>query len=172
MVILNPMQDNYLLIISLIINCILACILFFKSALNEILKQWWLQRQSAKKDKRERLSDIRLSLLKLQATFPFLLLDIVMVKTDPKLAQKTRGSHFTETTNAFKEENAKLRENEIYCTIETQDLLKNLKNKFEDSSSKLLSSNFTKESILAMIDELSKDIERIVNKVEEEIKTI
>lgn len=164
------MQDNYLLIISLIINCILACFLFFKSALNEILKEWWLQRQSAKKDKRERLSNIRLSLLKLQAAFPFLLLDIVIVKTDPELAEKTRGSHYKETTNAFKEANAKLRENEIYCTIETQNLLKGLTKKLEDSSSKLLSGNFTKESILAMIEELSKDIERIVSKVEEEIK--
>ena len=164
------MSKNILFIISLSINFILACLLFFKSALNEILKEWWLQRQSARKDKQKRLSDIRMSLLKLKASFPYLLLDIAIAKEDPKLASETRASHFKETANAFKQANENLRENEIYCDDETQYLLKELTKTFEDSSSIILSSNTDKKNLLSMIEELSNNIEIIIDKVEKQIK--
>lgn len=46
-------------IISIILNIIFALLLFFKSALNDILKEWWIDRKKKKEEAIKRLIDFK-----------------------------------------------------------------------------------------------------------------
>lgn len=46
-------------IISIILNIIFALLLFFKSAFNDILKEWWLDRKKKKEEAIKRLIDFK-----------------------------------------------------------------------------------------------------------------
>ena len=47
------------IIISIILNIVFAILLFFKSALNDILKDWWLEKKKKKEKAIERLIEFK-----------------------------------------------------------------------------------------------------------------
>ena len=55
------------IIISIIFNIIFALLLFFKSALNDILKDWWIDRKKEKKRAIKRLIDFKIMFNQLQS---------------------------------------------------------------------------------------------------------
>jgi len=53
------MNCKIITIASLILNIVFGFLLFFKSALNDILKEWWIDRKKKKEETIQRLIDFK-----------------------------------------------------------------------------------------------------------------
>lgn len=57
------MDTKTILVLSIVANVVLAILLFFKSALNEILVHWWRERRAAKQDRDDAILRTYMSVL-------------------------------------------------------------------------------------------------------------
>jgi len=95
-------MELIVLAISIAVNIILALLLFFRSALNDILKEWWLEKRKARKESRDRLVALRSNLLKLSNASSLLLILTAMnqIETDPTAKQQTK-QNWDETAKSY-----------------------------------------------------------------------
>ena len=66
-------------IISVVLNVIFVALLFFKSALNDILKEWWIDRKKKNEEKIKRLIDFKTK-FNLQQSQSFLVVVMLALK--------------------------------------------------------------------------------------------
>ncbi len=84
------------IIISIILNIVFAILLFFKSALNDILKDWWLDRKKKKEKAIERLIDFKTQ-FNLEQSQTFLVI-ITLAQKQVGLIMRRAVDQFTEDT--------------------------------------------------------------------------
>ncbi len=164
------MEFNIVTIISIIINIILASFLFFKSALNDILKDWWANRTSHRKTIKQKLSELRLGLLKIKDVTPLLLIQIATFKFNSQAAVEIGESNqYKKSVEEYGIANNKIREGEIYCNKNVRDLIDIYYNKTSKATEDAISSNLDKEKMKTIIKDLTNTINTIVKEVEIQI---
>ena len=78
------------LFVSIALNAFFLLLLFFKSALNRIVEEWWLDRKKRKREQHERLVELRSDLSKIRFTYPKMLFFYALAKTDKDVASKEK----------------------------------------------------------------------------------
>lgn len=77
------------LIISLIINAVFAILLLFKSALNDILVDWWKDKKKEKNEKIERLNNLKNYLENTGTLYVSILIFFIVKQNKPEYLVKT-----------------------------------------------------------------------------------
>ena len=85
-------MELILLIISVAVNILLAFLVFFRSALNDIVKEWWLEKRKTRKESKDRLVALRSNLVKLSNSSSLLLILTAtnQIETDPVMRQQMK----------------------------------------------------------------------------------
>lgn len=160
-------MQTVILISSIILNFILAMLLFFKSALNDILKEWWLDKRTIKRENRDRLIELRSRLVKLSGLSPLLLIQsaIHQYEKDPYMKEKFK-SQWNSTLKAWGEENEYISKNEILFPNDIRILLREFQEKFAKATVEVITSLIYKERMLELTQEVSSSVSQIIEKVD------
>jgi len=181
-------MNSIFFIISIILNIILVIFLFFKTALNDILKEWCLDKRKDKREARERLINLRTSLVKLSALSPLL---IVLL---PAHFGKETQSQWEGALKEFTKESEDITKDEILFPNDIRILLKEFHERFgkaivevstnfmyktgligEDSalqlSNQAVATDLTKR-LKELSHEISSSVLQIIERVEHELQKI
>jgi hypothetical protein len=164
------MSEISLLIISLIGNIILVVLFFFKSAINDILKERWSNKQKIKREQKERLIDLRTNLIRL-STLSFLGLVTIGVwksESDPIIKEELIRKS-SETFEEWGALNNAIIKNEMYYPKEIRDLYTNFSGKMKKFTGEILKEVPYKEKLLEMSEEIKSIISEMVEKIEDYI---
>jgi len=124
---------------SIILNIFLIFSLFFKSALNDILKEWWIEKRKMKRKTREHLIELRANLLKLSTLSPLLLIQSAahMNEKDPIMKGKWK-SQWDSTLKAWGQANEDISKNEILFPNDIRTFLKDFQEKMGKAATEVI----------------------------------
>ncbi|MHC4476876.1 MAG: hypothetical protein ACYTEL_14610 [Planctomycetota bacterium] len=146
-------MKNIILIVSLIIsvvgNLTLLAMFFFKSALNEILKEWWLEKRKQKRESKNRLVELRKRLITMQRLTPSMLINQANLKyiTDPSVKDRdtVRQSKMIEE---WGQANRYVLENEVYYPKDIRALYREYSEKLGKALAEIITDEMYKEGLL------------------------
>jgi len=116
-------MQKILLVISIICNLLLLIAVFFRSALNEIVKHWWIEKKQAKKEHKQQLLDLRSNLLKLSRLSPTILLFQAMINSQEDQDVKAQMFDNSKPTLAqWRDINNSIEENDIHYPRDLREL--------------------------------------------------
>jgi len=161
------------LLISIGLNVFLAVSLFFKSALNDIVKDWWAEKRKAKKEQHERLVELRSDLFKLKTDWPMMLFWAMMAirHQDPnaKKGYYATGEVFSKEAGFILERMKKI---EIYFTDDLRSLLSKLPDEFAKLSAQLLNlDNPDKNDLILVQVTLQSSLDRVIELTEKKLRS-
>jgi len=161
-------MKNLVLIISLILNLILAPILFFKSALNEIVKEWWKEKRKRKIESRNHLVELRKRLIRIQNWSHLMLINQASIKyiTDPIAKAKLTTSH-EEIKKEWGEANRYILDNEIHYPEDIKKLYKEYSEKLGKALAETITGVMYKERLLEIINSITPIMDSLITKVED-----
>lgn len=95
--------------VSLAVNAVLFFLLFFKSAINEIVREWWIRRHRREEENRRYLHELRRHLVAYPSHHFFLMIQAVLAgkaRTDRELekiskSMESGGHRLTEAARLF-----------------------------------------------------------------------
>jgi hypothetical protein len=159
---------NLVTTISIIINIILSVCLFFKSALNDILKDVWQRRCKQKYDFRNYLIELRNRLLTLRDTWPHILVYQagIMRDSNPEikaLQRSTRNMMIKQSGEAY----GYIRDNECHYPQDIRPLFEPCHAKFSAFLGEIVKTDIYKERLLEMGNILEKDLDCLIAKTDE-----
>ncbi len=156
-----------LTIASITLNVILAPFVFFKSALNDILKKWWDNREQQKKQFQNHLIELRKRLMRIQNWSSITLITLASFKhgTDPA-AKMTMKANYDELIKKIGEVNQYILDNEIHYPEDIRKLYKEYNEKFGKALTETITSVMYKERLLEIIKDINPILEALLTKVE------
>ena len=167
-------MDITFLYISIVLNIILIVVIFFKSALNDILKEWWINKQKEKKETIQHLAQLKTNLTKLSGLIP-----LIFVRT----AQLTSGQILNPNSkdylqNQLKENNLNLGKinedilaNEIYYPIDIKNSLQDFSKNIAEFIQEIFTTQIYKERMLEITTEIAKSTTSIIEKIDAHLRT-
>ena len=163
-------MDSTLLIISLLVNVLLGILLFFKASLNEILTSLWKSKQADKKAQKERLIRLRTLFTRL-LTFSFMILLREAMLQDAKNPSDYDSIHSKTSgyLDEWKEINDTIVENELYLPEEIRNLYKLFTQKIQKFNSEIINQGPIKPRLVEMSNEVDDIINKMIEKIENEI---
>ena len=78
-------MNDIILIISIILNIVLAILLFFKSAINNIIIEWWKARKEEKKEKINKLNNLKTFIEKVTRYYIIILINELQQQYHPEI---------------------------------------------------------------------------------------
>lgn len=164
-------------IISLIINIFLAILLlvtfFFKSAINDILKEWWLERRKKINKKTEKLIELRSNLSKIERVSSILLVSLAVEKNpNMKISKEETKKQIINKTKELGQINDLILKNEPYFPESIRKLYKKYKEKYGQFIEKIFISGerIYREDLLEMLKEEEEIINSIIKEIEINLK--
>jgi hypothetical protein len=161
---------NKLTILSFAFNVVLVLLIFFKSALNDILKQWWKEKEQRKKDSKNYLIELRKKLTRIKNWSIATLITLASYKygTDPMLRDSMKNS-FNELIQKMGETHQYILDNEVYYPTDIRKLYDKFNEKFGKAISETITSVMYRERLLEIINDINPVIENLLTKVENHI---
>jgi len=160
-------MDNLWFFISIILSIVLTTTLFFKSALNNILNDIWVERGKIKKDSLNRYINLKMNVGQLLSLVSWYLFDLrIYCHADNKNLKKDSFLEMEKHFDNYKIINDDFKLNEHYYTIEIRNLIKDLNQKFNSAMSETTSSLISFEQHEKLIQEIRTLIENIIKSIE------
>lgn len=160
-------MDNLWFFISIILSIVLTTTLFFKSALNNILNDIWVERGKIKKDSLNRYINLKMNVGQLLGLVSWYLFDLrIYCHADNKNLKKDSFLEMEKHFDNYKIINDDFKLNEHYYTIEIRNLIKDLNQKFNSAMSETTSSLISFEQHEKLIQEIRTLIENIIKSIE------
>lgn len=157
-----------LFVISIIFNIVLAITVFFRSALNEIFKQWWLEKRQAKKEHKQHLIDLRSNLLRLSRLSSTILIFQAMAnaKTDPRI-KKQMFDNSKPTLAQWAEINNTIEESTVHYPKDIQQLYAKYRHEMGKATEEVfLKSVYGQQSLIKFTDEVMGALSELIQKVD------
>lgn len=143
------------LVISIIFNIIVCVLLFFRSALNDILKDWWFNRRTKKEEAIKRLINFKREFnIKFSQDLIVILYlaiisnDVIMGKETHQTTKKMRDDSIHKSTEA-RNEIAKFLD---YLPVDLINLYNRYENEILEIIKKILEDRVSKEDVLKYLD--------------------
>lgn len=154
-------------VISIVLNILLIILLFFKSALNDILKEWWIDKRKVAKEAKGRLINLRANLLKLLTLSPLLLIQTaVHINEKDPIAKKQLKFQWDNTLKAWELANETITKDEILFPSDIRIPLKEFQEKMGNATTEIFKKPMYKERLLEITQEISSSISKIIVKVD------
>ena len=107
------MIEKILLTISIILKLILIVAVFFRTALNEIVKDWWIEKKQTKKEHKQRFLELRSNLLKLsRLSFTILIFRAMANSKEDKDVKAQMFNNSKPTLDQWRDINNDIEEND------------------------------------------------------------
>ncbi len=162
------------LYISIVFNIILIIIIFFKSALNDILKEWWINKQKEKKETIQHVAQLKTNLTKLSSLIPLIFIETAQLTSgqisDPNVKDYLQNQLKEHNLNLGKI-NEDILANEIYYPIDIKNFLQEFSKKLAGFIQEIMTSQIHKERMLEITTEISKSISSITEKLDTHLHT-
>ena len=155
------------LIVSVILNIVLGIAMFFKSSLNEILTQWWIHKQEAKKERKKQLIEFRSKIMRLSTLSFIILMELALGGLEQNLYPKKKGS-FEE----WGEINTYIIHDEMYLPEGARNLYHSFSKKMGDFNFEVLTIPPSKKRIEEMSQESQLHFRQIIEILEKEISKL
>jgi len=152
---------------SIIGNVVLIILFIFKSALNDILKEWWMNKRKVVRENRERLIELRANLLKLSSLSPLLLIQSAVLNNekDP-IMKKQLKDQWDSFLREWKLANEDILKKEILFSNDIRLLLKEFSEKWGKAITEVIISPIYKERLLKLTEEISSSVSKIIGEVD------
>jgi hypothetical protein len=160
-------MPDYLYMLSIILNIILFFLLLFKSALNDILKEWWSDKRNAKKEYRDRLSMLRSNLTKLSGSLVMVLIAMALrrVETDPEILEMLE-SQYKNNLEIYKEINDLINKDYIHYPNNIRELINRFSQKTANDLVEVNKKQIHREFLLKLTGEINSDMKAIIEAVD------
>ena len=161
------MDNEIILIISIVLNILLVILLFFKSSINSIFLEWWKERKSEKSEKLNKLNNLKTLIEKITRYYISVLIDVLRQQYHPEILDNPsfikKHSEAVEKLGDMLEEISK---SERYYP---SDLRLNVREFTSKNSAYLeqLISNKNTNSIYKITRDIQEDSDLLVKKIEE-----
>jgi hypothetical protein len=159
-----------LLIISVAVNLILALSLFFRSALNDIVKEWWAEKRKARKESKERLVVLRSNLLKLSNTSSLLLILTAtnQIETDPVVKQQMK-SHWDSAVKSYGQIREAIIKDDPLLPNDIRREYREFEAEMQKATKEVLTALTYKERLLEITEEVTSRITAIIESVDKHL---
>jgi hypothetical protein len=158
------------LIISVAVNIVLTLLLFFRSALNDIVKEWWSEKRKTRKESRDRLVALRSSLLKLSNTSSLLLILTAtnQIETDATVKQQMKP-HWDAAAKLYGEIREAIVKDDPLLPSDIRREFKEFDAEMQKATKEVLNALLYKERLLEIIQKVTSRIEAIVESVDKHL---
>jgi len=158
------------LIISLAVNLLFALLLFFRSALNDIVKEWWLEKRKARKESKDRLVALRSNLLKLSNVSSLLLILTAtnQIETDQIVKQQMK-SQWDGVAKSYGEIRDTIIKNDPLLPSDIRRAYKDFETEMQKATKEVLNSLMYKERLLDITQNVTSRIEAIIESVDKHL---
>ncbi len=138
--------------ISIILNIILAIFLFFRSALNDILKEWWIDRKKKRETTIQRLIDFKTNFNDLQ--IQYFLVIITLAQKQAGLIMEQAVAPFIEDTyqsslNKSSRAGSKIAELLDFLPVDLRGCYSRYKEQFSEIIKSIMQGHVAKEDVTA-----------------------
>ena len=158
------------LIISVSVNIVFAMLLFFRSALNDIVKEWWLEKRKARKESKDRLVALRSNLLKLSNVSSLLLILTAtnQIETDQIVKQQMK-SQWDGVAKSYGEIRDTIIKNDPLLPSDIRRAYKDFETEMQKATKEVLNSLMYKERLLDITQNVTSRIEAIIESVDKHL---
>jgi hypothetical protein len=158
------------LIISLAINLLFALLLFFRSALNDIIKEWWSEKRKARKESKDRLVVLRSNLLKLSNVSSLLLILTAtnQIETDPMVKQQMKLQS-DGVAKSYGEIREAIIKDDPLLPSDIRRAYKDFETEMQKATKEVLNSLMYKERLLEITQNVTSRIEAIIESVDKHL---
>lgn len=167
-------MDITFLYISIVLNIILIVVIFFKSALNDILKEWWINKQKEKKETIQHLAQLKTNLTKLSSLIPLIFVETAQL-TSGQISNPNFKDHLQnqlkENTLNLGKINENILANEIYYPIDIKNSLQDFSKNLAEFIQEIMTRQIYKERMLEITTEITKSIISIIEKIDAYLRT-
>lgn len=167
------MDKTILLIISILINAILGICVFFKSALNEILKEYWQNRCNRKKEINHKIIELRRQLSIMRNTSTLSLITLASWKRAQEPDEKAMyKKHLDDSVKEWSKSYRSIENDEIYYPTKMQSALRKFFEKYQKFNGEILEIPMYKERLLEMSDYVNSSIDEIIEMIDSQRKKL
>ena len=162
-------MNDIILIISIVLNVVLAICIFFKSALNDILKEYWRNKQERKRQRNQRIIDLRKHLSAIQsAVTSNLVIIAVWWNADNPEKEAIYKGHLETSLKISGESFRAAREDLIYYPEDIKTALEAFFAGYQKFIGEITEKPIYKERLVEMSDYLNSSIERIIAMIDKQ----
>ena len=161
------MIEKILLTISIILNLILIVAVFFRTALNEIVKDWWIEKKQTKKEHKQRFLELRSNLLKLsRLSFTILIFRAMANSKEDKDVKAQMFNNSKPTLDQWRDINTDIEENDIHYPQDIRELYTKYRREMGKATEKVfLKSVYDQQSLIKLTDKVMSALGSIIEKV-------
>lgn len=163
-------MELILLIISVAVNILLAFLVFFRSALNDIIKEWWLEKRKTRKESKDRLVALRSNLVKLSNSSSLLLILTATneIETDPVMRQQMKPQ-WGSAAKSYGEIREAIIRDEALLPNDLRQGWKEFKAEMQKAGKEVLNSLMYKERLLEITQNVTSKITSIIENVDKHL---
>ena len=162
-------MKDIVLIISIVLNAVLAVCIFFKSALNDILKEYWRNKQERKRQRNQRIIDLRkhLSAIQNSATSNLVTMAVWWNADDPEQKAIYKG-HLETSLKLSGDSFRAAREDMIYYPEDIKAALEAFFAEYQKFTGEIVDKPIYKERLFEMSDYVNSSIEDITAMIDKQ----
>jgi hypothetical protein len=162
-------MSEVLLIISFAVNVVQGVCLFFKSALNDILKEYWQEKRNRKRRRNERIINLRKHLSKMRGSSAHSLITMAlwMNATDPE-AKATYKGYFEASLKTSSESVHFARDNIVYYPDNIKSALEEFFATYQEFTSEVATKTMYKERLYEITDYINSSIDDIIEMIDKQ----
>jgi hypothetical protein len=163
-------MELILLIISVAVNILLAFLVFFRSALNDIIKEWWLEKRKTRKESKDRLVALRSNLVKLSNSSSLLLILTATneIETDPVMRQQMKPQ-WGSAAKSYGEIREAIIRDEALLPNDLRQGWKEFEAEMQKAGKEVLNSLMYKERLLEITQNVTSKITSIIENVDKHL---
>jgi len=165
--IIHSKMADYLLAGSVFLNVILFLLVFFKSALNDILKHWWIEKQKAKKEFKECLIELRTNLYKLQSSSTLLIIAMALRRIEKNPETKAMlDDQYKNNLKVYGEVSNNMLKNEMFFPEDIREQIKQFQKNIGELTVEVNTKDMYKDRLLEINSEIVSGGTAIMTKVD------
>ena len=161
------MDNEIILIVSIVLNVLLAILFFLKSSINNILLEWWKEKKSEKNEKTNKLNNLKTIVEKISRYYITILIDELRQQYQPEILDNPsfikRHSESVEKLGSMLEEISK---SERYYPADIRLVVRNFTSKNSAYLEQLIR-NKNNSSIYKITQNIQDESDLIIKNIEE-----
>jgi hypothetical protein len=161
-------MKNIILVVSVVGNVILVAIYFFKSAVNEIVKEWWLEKRQQKRESKNRLVELRKRSITIQRLTPLILVNRASLEYITSPSRKDRAAtRQSEMIEEWGQANRYVLDNEVYYPKDIRALYREYNEKIGKALAETITDVMYKERLLEIVDGITLIMDSLLTRLED-----
>lgn len=161
------MFSETLLIISIILNIFLAVLLFFKSAINNILLDWWKGKKAEKNEKINKLNNLKTFIEKITRYYITVLIDELQQQYHPEVLDNPNfNKRHSETVDKLGNILEEISKSERFYTSDLRLSVREFTSKNSNYLAQLIGKKNT-NSIYKIVKDIQEESYKLIHKIED-----